>query len=184
VGTRSADHVNPLYPQKLALTSPTSSGRSVGIVRLRTKSHRVFFFCSGRKSVILGLCCGKTKVSEPRPSMEGSARSRPAHTHLHSASHLFREQVHEIPTCRTRPLYTCPTVGRPRYTPTCRSRPLYTCPAVRCPSYTTTCRSKPFYTCPAVRRPRYTPPADPGHCIYVPQSDDPVIPHLQVQAAV
>jgi hypothetical protein len=27
-----------LYPQKLALTSPASSGRSVGIVRLRTKA--------------------------------------------------------------------------------------------------------------------------------------------------
>jgi hypothetical protein len=33
-----------LYPQKLALTSPTSGGRSVGIVRLRTKDHRVSFF--------------------------------------------------------------------------------------------------------------------------------------------
>jgi hypothetical protein len=30
-----------LYPQKLALTSPASGGRSVGIVRLRTKSHGV-----------------------------------------------------------------------------------------------------------------------------------------------
>jgi hypothetical protein len=30
-----------LYPQKLALTSPTSSGRSVGIVRLKTKGHGV-----------------------------------------------------------------------------------------------------------------------------------------------
>jgi hypothetical protein len=30
-------HYN-LYPQKLALTSPTSGGRSVGIVRLRTKT--------------------------------------------------------------------------------------------------------------------------------------------------
>jgi hypothetical protein len=29
---------NTLYPQKLALTSPTSGGRSVGIVRLRTKA--------------------------------------------------------------------------------------------------------------------------------------------------
>jgi len=29
--------VTPLYPQKLALTSPTGGGRSVGIVRLRTK---------------------------------------------------------------------------------------------------------------------------------------------------
>jgi hypothetical protein len=30
-----------LYPQKLALTSPTSGGRSVGIVRLRTKGQGV-----------------------------------------------------------------------------------------------------------------------------------------------
>jgi hypothetical protein len=30
-----------LCPQKLAITSPTSGGRSVGIVRLRTKSHGV-----------------------------------------------------------------------------------------------------------------------------------------------
>ena len=33
MGTRYADHVTPLYPQKLALTSPT-----VGIVRVRTKA--------------------------------------------------------------------------------------------------------------------------------------------------
>jgi hypothetical protein len=32
-----------LYPQKLALTSRTSGGRSVGIVLLRTKGHRVSF---------------------------------------------------------------------------------------------------------------------------------------------
>ena len=38
VGTRCADHATPLYPQKLALTSPTCSGRSVGIVRSRTKT--------------------------------------------------------------------------------------------------------------------------------------------------
>jgi hypothetical protein len=37
VGIRCADHVTPLYPQKLALTSPTSGGRSVGIVRSRAK---------------------------------------------------------------------------------------------------------------------------------------------------
>jgi hypothetical protein len=30
-----------LYPQKLALTSPTRGGCSVGIVRLRTKGHGV-----------------------------------------------------------------------------------------------------------------------------------------------
>jgi len=33
VGTRYADHVTPLYPQKLALSSSTGGGRSVGIVR-------------------------------------------------------------------------------------------------------------------------------------------------------
>ena len=38
VGTRCADHVTPLYPQKLALTSPTGGGGSVGIVRVRTKA--------------------------------------------------------------------------------------------------------------------------------------------------
>jgi hypothetical protein len=30
-----------LYPQKLALISPTGGGRSVGMVRLRTTSHGV-----------------------------------------------------------------------------------------------------------------------------------------------
>jgi hypothetical protein len=38
VGIRCAGHVTPLYPQKLALTSPTGSGHSVGIVRSRTKA--------------------------------------------------------------------------------------------------------------------------------------------------
>jgi len=38
VGNRCADHVTPLYPQNLALTSPTGGGRSVGIVLSRTKA--------------------------------------------------------------------------------------------------------------------------------------------------
>ena len=42
VGTRCADHVTPLYPQKLALTSPTGGGRSVGIVRVRTKATELY----------------------------------------------------------------------------------------------------------------------------------------------
>jgi hypothetical protein len=33
-----------LYPQKLALTSPTSGGLSVGVVRSRTKATEFFFF--------------------------------------------------------------------------------------------------------------------------------------------
>jgi hypothetical protein len=38
VGIRRADYATPLYPQKLALTSPTSVGRSVGIVRSQTQA--------------------------------------------------------------------------------------------------------------------------------------------------
>jgi hypothetical protein len=33
-----------LYPQKLALTLPTSGGRSVGVVCLRTKGHGGFLY--------------------------------------------------------------------------------------------------------------------------------------------
>jgi len=43
VGTRCADHVTPLYLQKLALTSPTGGGRSVGVVRVRTKAKEFEF---------------------------------------------------------------------------------------------------------------------------------------------
>jgi hypothetical protein len=43
VGIRCADHVTPLYPQKLVLTSPTGGGRSVGIVRSRTKATEFCF---------------------------------------------------------------------------------------------------------------------------------------------
>ena len=38
MGIRCANHVTPLYLQKLAVTSPTGGGRSVGIVRSRTKA--------------------------------------------------------------------------------------------------------------------------------------------------
>ena len=53
VGSRCADHVTPLSPRKLALTSPTGGGRSVGIVRVRTKATEFSFmymrdvFCDG-----------------------------------------------------------------------------------------------------------------------------------------
>jgi hypothetical protein len=46
-----------LYPQKLALTSPTSGGRSVGIVRLRTKAMEfVCLMTKIYKNVILLFC--------------------------------------------------------------------------------------------------------------------------------
>jgi hypothetical protein len=41
-GIRHANYATPLYPQKLGLTSPTSGGRSVSIVRLRTKATELF----------------------------------------------------------------------------------------------------------------------------------------------
>ena len=47
MGNCYADHVTPLYPQKLALTSPTGGGRSVGIVRSRTKATEFSFSFSG-----------------------------------------------------------------------------------------------------------------------------------------
>jgi hypothetical protein len=40
---------NTLYPQKLALTS---GGRSVGIVRLRTKATEFFFIVKIKKNII------------------------------------------------------------------------------------------------------------------------------------
>ena len=43
MGIRCANHVTPLYPQKLALTSPTGGGRSVGMVRSRTKATEFSF---------------------------------------------------------------------------------------------------------------------------------------------
>ena len=44
MGIRCADHVTPLYPQKLTLTSPTGGGHSVGIVRSRTKATEFSFY--------------------------------------------------------------------------------------------------------------------------------------------
>jgi hypothetical protein len=43
VGIRRVDYATHLYPQHLALTSPTSGGRSVGVVRLRNKATEFAF---------------------------------------------------------------------------------------------------------------------------------------------
>jgi hypothetical protein len=39
-----SQYATPLYPQKLASTSPTNGGRFVGIVRSRTRATEFFFF--------------------------------------------------------------------------------------------------------------------------------------------
>jgi hypothetical protein len=44
VGIRCADHATSSTLKSWALTSPTSGGRSVGIVRLRTKATEFSFF--------------------------------------------------------------------------------------------------------------------------------------------
>jgi hypothetical protein len=44
-GISHVDHVAPSIRKKLATTSPTSGGRSVGIVRSRTQTMEFVFFC-------------------------------------------------------------------------------------------------------------------------------------------
>jgi hypothetical protein len=46
---RHADYATPLYPQKLEVTSPTSGGRSAGIVRSRTQATEFVCFVSSLK---------------------------------------------------------------------------------------------------------------------------------------
>jgi hypothetical protein len=43
VGIRHADHVAPSISKKLAITSPTSGGRLVGIVLSQTQARGVYF---------------------------------------------------------------------------------------------------------------------------------------------
>jgi hypothetical protein len=45
VGICCADHATPSIRKKLALASPTSGGRSVDIVRPRTKTTEFVLFC-------------------------------------------------------------------------------------------------------------------------------------------
>jgi hypothetical protein len=48
VGIRHADHVAHSIRKKLAITSPTSGGHSVGIVRLRTQTMEIFYYHAGQ----------------------------------------------------------------------------------------------------------------------------------------
>ena len=61
MGIRCADHVTSLYPQKLALTSSTGGGRSVGIVSSRTKAT-VFFFLRTNKTILTKADKGKSII--------------------------------------------------------------------------------------------------------------------------
>jgi hypothetical protein len=51
---RCADHATPSITKKLALTLPKSGGRSVGIVRLRTKAMEFSFFNGVGSGLVTG----------------------------------------------------------------------------------------------------------------------------------
>jgi hypothetical protein len=55
VGIRHADHVAPSIRKKLSLTSPTSDGRSVGIVRSQTQTTEFVCFCLFISNVNVGI---------------------------------------------------------------------------------------------------------------------------------
>ena len=67
MGIRCANHVTPLYPQKLALTSPTGGGRSVGIVRSRTQATEFSFFLVVVVVVVVVVTKGLKKNLEAIP---------------------------------------------------------------------------------------------------------------------
>jgi hypothetical protein len=57
VGIRHADNVAPTISKNLALSSPTSGGRSVGIVRSRTQATEFsFLYLHFTMSSWLGIC--------------------------------------------------------------------------------------------------------------------------------
>jgi hypothetical protein len=53
VRIRRADHATPFIREKLVLTSPTSGGRLVGMVRSRTKAREFSFFNTDGRSMKL-----------------------------------------------------------------------------------------------------------------------------------
>jgi hypothetical protein len=77
VGIRCALPRDILYLLKLVLTSSTSGGRSVGIVRLRTKTAEFvcFFFVNGINNFVpkILLLCGRQKHILQIPKLVGNA---------------------------------------------------------------------------------------------------------------
>jgi hypothetical protein len=77
----------PLYPQKLALTSPTSGGRSVGVVRLCTKATELATY-----GVLPG---GSDNYSKTQPTNNSSHKTtHHAQTKQHTKLHTMPKQNH------------------------------------------------------------------------------------------
>jgi hypothetical protein len=55
VGIRHVDYETPVYPQKFVLTSLTSGGRSVGIVRSRTEATEFGIYTTDRQTAVRGV---------------------------------------------------------------------------------------------------------------------------------
>ena len=87
VGTRCADHVTPLYPQELALTSPTGGGRSVGIVRVRTKATELYP-PGPRKEPRYTILFLSESLNKLIPSRFPNGAPREGETHLQGILHL------------------------------------------------------------------------------------------------
>jgi hypothetical protein len=77
VEIRRADHETPLYPQKLALISLTSGGRSVGIVRSRTEAMEFDCF-NGSLGKAVGRCGVLLNIPVCIPFSTRNARFRSA----------------------------------------------------------------------------------------------------------
>jgi hypothetical protein len=84
-----------LYPQKLALTSPTSGGRSVGIVRLRTKGDGVFI------SLKIRVARQRKSKSLETPDLEELKRTRnQACRQTISYPDIWSATYHKVPSLK------------------------------------------------------------------------------------
>jgi hypothetical protein len=81
VGIRHADHVAPFIRKKLALTTPTSSSRSVGIVRSRTEATE-FSLVLVFPSIFLHHLSYPSMLSSASVYIPPTGRKTEFHTHM------------------------------------------------------------------------------------------------------
>jgi hypothetical protein len=124
LGIRCADHPTSLYSQKLALTSPTSCGRSVGIFRSRTQATE--FMCTGEAaSSFRPVGSSYAATAEIRFCYALLIRSLSVHARLNMASDILLPQRGRHIQCQ--PSLSAGNAGhfRPNRTPFIITFPLY-----------------------------------------------------------